>query len=102
VSGNIVIADAQTGQIKTKLPTDDCEFSIFVDPDCHSIQYNRRGKLIVTQARGKVRLWDSEDGQLIDYLTEARQHAQFSPDERWLATGSKQRKTMLLWEVIRN
>jgi WD40 repeat protein len=103
--GKIVLADAKTGQIKAKLPTDDCEFSIFlifVDQDCHFIQVNRRGKLIVTQARGRVRLWDSEDGQLIDYLTEARQHAQFSPDERWLATGSKQKKTMLLWEVIRN
>lgn len=102
VSGNIVLADAETGQIKVKLPTDDCEFSILVDRYCHSIQVDRRGKLIVTQARGKVRLWDSEDGQLIDYLTDAKQPALFSPDGRWLATGSKQKKTILLWEVIRN
>jgi WD40 repeat protein len=102
VSGNIVIADAEAGQIRTKLPTDDCEFSILVDPYCHFIQVNQRGKLIVTQARGRVRLWRSEEGQLIDYLKEARQPAQFSLDERWLATGSKQKKTMLLWEVIRN
>lgn len=101
-NSNIALADAETGQIKARLPTDDCEFSIYVDPTCYPFQVNQRGKLIVTQSKDKIRLWDSEDGQLIDYLTEAKKPAQFSPDGRWLTTGSKQKKTMLLWEVIRN
>jgi WD40 repeat protein len=101
---NIVLADAETGQIRVKLPTNDCEFEpfLFVDPTCHPIQVNQRGKLIMTHSRGNMRLWDSEDGRLIDHLTEARQPAYFSPNGRWLATGSWQKNTMLLWEVIRN
>jgi WD40 repeat protein len=101
---NIVLADAETGQIRVKLPTNDCEFEpfLFVDPTCHPIQVNQRGKLIMTHSRGNMRLWDSENGRLIDHLTEARQPAYFSPNGRWLATGSWQKNTMLLWEVIRN
>jgi WD40 repeat protein len=56
----------------------------------------------VTQAKDRIRLWDSEKGQLIDDLAAAKKPAQFSPDGRWLATGSKQKNTMLLWEVFRN
>jgi WD40 repeat protein len=57
---------------------------------------------MVTQAKNNIRLWDSEEGQLIDYLTEAKKPALFGPDGKWLTTGSRQKKTMLLWEVIRN
>ncbi|MGH9755844.1 MAG: WD40 repeat domain-containing protein [Blastocatellia bacterium] len=99
---NIVLADAETGQIKAKLPTNDCESDALIYTSCYPFQVNQRGKLIVTQAKDKIRLWDSEEGQLIDYLTEAKKPALFSLDGKWLATGSKQKKTMLLWEVIRN
>jgi WD40 repeat protein len=76
--------------------TEDLKFSqLFSCP----LEVSAHGGFLLTQEKGRIKLWDAASGQLVEKLDAARQPASFSPDRRWPATGGKEKNVMLLWEV---
>jgi WD40 repeat protein len=56
------------------------------------------GKIIVTEDKAGLRIWDPVTGELKQTLTEARSPFEFSPDGSMLLTGAKG-MTALMWQI---
>ena len=66
------------------------------------LSFHPSSKFLLGANHGSVKLWDVSNGELVCETTEGRDPAQFSRDGRLLATVGKDKKTVLLWEMVSN
>ncbi|MGH9755843.1 MAG: WD40 repeat domain-containing protein [Blastocatellia bacterium] len=83
-----------------ELPVNGAYDSLFGDDGCEPVVFSPEGKILLTQSKGDIKLWDAGTGKLIVDLNEARMPVVFSPDGQFLITASKDRKSVMLWEII--
>jgi len=106
--GNAVVAvgykktrllDLKAGQLKAKLPYGGCSSdSLFGNGGCEPFVFDATGRVFLKQ-RDEVKLWDAQTGALIADLNAARSPSVFSPNGQLLATRSRDKKALLLWEI---
>lgn len=86
------IWDVETGEPKLTLTsTGHKSVSVIFNPD---------GTLLATSNDKGVTLWDTQTGELLATLGEARYPVAFSPDGQTMATGGR-KNTAILWELQR-
>jgi WD40 repeat protein len=99
------LLDASTGRIKAVLPYRKCtgdSWGLWGDPGCAFFIFSADGSVFL-KTKKPLRLWRTQTGQLVTTLKSARLPATFSPsDGVLLVTRGKDKKTALLWEVIRD
>jgi|GEM_PF-6898595 len=83
--------NVQSGELIATVPAD----------DGHETMFSPDGKLFVTMDnKKKVRVWSTQNGNLISELTDARFPAVFSPDGKTLAAVGSDNRTVILWSVL--
>jgi len=93
------VIDAQTGRLKAKLPYESCTESLFSVSGCEPFIFNADGRVML-RLTGALKLFDAGTGQQFAALDDTHRRAAFSPvDVRLLAARSKDRKSLLLFEV---
>lgn len=94
------LIDLQRLELKSELPVAGCIPDAYFRLGCEQPAFSPSGRILMTQRNGDVKLWNVNTGQLIADLNEARNPAVFSPDGRFLVSASKDRKSVILWEII--
>lgn len=94
------LIDLNQRKLLAELPVSGCVYDeLFGSGGCEPVVFSPGGKILMTQSKGDIKLWDARTGKLIVDINEARTPVAFSPDGRFLTTASKDRKSVLLWEV---
>lgn len=94
------LIDLEKLELIAELPVGGCVGDAWFGGGCERPAFSPSGRVLMTQRNGDVKLWYVKTGRLIAELNEARDPAVFSPDGRFLATASKNRKSVTLWEII--
>ncbi|HEV2802522.1 MAG TPA: WD40 repeat domain-containing protein [Pyrinomonadaceae bacterium] len=95
------LLDAEKGSIKAKLPYEGCSETLLGDgaSGCEPFVFSADGRF-VSKLTGTLKLYDTEQGRELSVLAGTHRRAAFSPvDPRLFAARSKDRKTLLLFEL---
>ncbi len=82
-------AEPETGELQATL-TDQKD-------KLERVEFSPDGNTLVAATNKTVKLWNSNNGQLLAVLDKARAPVQFSPNGETLATGGEENVTML-WD----
>jgi WD40 repeat protein len=95
------LLDARTGRVKARLPYGGCTSdALWGSGGCESFHFSADGRVMLKQ-KNPLKLWSTETGELLATLEDMGGYARFSPtDKRVLVTRAKDKKTMLMWEVL--
>jgi len=97
------LIDVATGRVRAKIPLlAKWGFDIVSEyqKDVDLLSFHPSSKLLMGANHSSVRMWDVSTGELVCETSEARDPAEFSADGRLLATVGKDKKTVLLWEMM--
>jgi WD40 repeat protein len=94
------LLDANTGAVKAKLPYEGCGESLFsTGLGCEPFIYSADGR-VASKLTGPLKLFSTATGDELATLPETNRRAAFSPtDARLLAARSRDKKSLLLFEV---
>jgi WD40 repeat protein len=99
------LIDIATGRVRAKIPlVVKWGFDIVSEyqKEVDRLSFHPSSKFLLGANHGSVKMWDVSNGELVCETTEGRDPAQFSRDGSLLATVGKDKKTVLLWEMVSN
>jgi WD40 repeat protein len=99
------LIDIATGDVRAKIPLVSKWGSDIISEyqkEADILSFHPSSKFLMGANHSSVKIWDVSNGELVCETAEGRDPAQFSPDGRLLATVSKDKKTVLLWELVSN
>jgi len=99
------VIDVSTGRVKAEFPlVAKWGFDIVSEyqKETELLYFHPSSKFLMGANHSSVKLWDVSTGTLVYATTEGRDPARFSPDGTLLATVAKDKKTVLLWEMVTN
>ncbi len=93
------VLDAHTGRVTGRLPYSGCTSDSWWDTGCEGFRFSADGRVVFKQ-KNPLKLWSTENGQLLAQLEDVASRAVFSPtDKHLLVTRGQDKRTALLWEV---
>ena len=94
------LIDPNTGAVKARLPYEGCSYSLFSENlGCEPFIYSADGR-VASKLTGTLKLFSTATGEPLATLDGTNRRAAFSPlDARLLAARSKNRKSLMLFEV---
>jgi WD40 repeat protein len=99
------LIDVSTGQVTRKIPLfakwGFDPISVF-QKDADILSFHPSSKFLMGANHNSIRMWTVSTGELVLETTEGRDPASFTPDGKLLVTVGKDKKTVLLWEVVSN
>jgi len=99
------LIDIATGHVRATMPLVSKWGSDFISDyqkEADVLSFHPSSRFLMGANHSSVKLWDVSNGELVYETTEGRDPAQFSRDGRLLATVGKDKKTVLLWELVSN
>ena len=99
------LIDVATGKVRTTIPlVAKWGFDIVSEyqKETELIRFHPSSKFLMGANHSSVKMWDVSTGELLYETTEGRDPAVFSQDGRLLATVGKDKKSVLLWDVLSN
>ena len=99
------LIDIATGRVRAKIPlVSKWGFDIVSEyqKEVDILSFHPSSELLMGANHSSVKIWDVSTGKLVYETTEGRDPAQFSGDGRLLATVGKDKKTVLLLEMVSN
>ena len=99
------LIDIATGRVRAKIPlVSKWGFDIVSEyrKEVDILSFHPSSKILMGANHSSVKMWDVLNGELVWQTTEGRDPAEFSRDGRLLATVGKDKKTVLLWEMLNN
>ncbi len=99
------LIDVSTGRVRAKIPLlAKWGFDIVSEyqKETDLISFHPSSKFLMGVNHSSVKLWDASTGSLVCETTEGREPARFSRDGKLLVTVGKDKKTVLLWEIVGN
>jgi len=97
------LIDVSTLKVRAKIPLiAKWGFDIVSEylKDADLLSFHPSSKFLMGVNHSSVRMWDVLTGELVWETQEGRDPAEFSRDGRLLATVAKDKKTVLLWEMV--
>lgn len=97
------LIDISTGRVRANIPlVAKWGFDLISDyqKDVDLLSFHPSSKFLMGANHNSVRMWDVSTGALVWETTEGRDPAAFTLDGRLLATVDKDKKTVLLWEMV--
>jgi WD40 repeat protein len=98
------LIDIATGRVRAKIPlVSKWGFDIVSEyqKEVDLLSFHPSSKFLMGANHSSVKMWDVSNGELVWETTEGRDPAEFSRDGRLLATVGKDKKTVLLWEMLK-
>jgi len=99
------LIDIATGHVRAKIPlVSKWGFDIVSEyqKEVDLLSFHPSSELLMGANHSSIKIWDVSTGKLLYETTEGRDPAKFSRDGRLLATVGKDKKTVLLWEMVSN
>ena len=99
------LIDVATGKVRTTIPlVAKWGFDIVSEyqKETDLIRFHPSSKFLMGANHSSVKMWDVSTGELLYETREGRDPAVFSRDGMMLATVGKDKKTVLLWDVVSN
>jgi WD40 repeat protein len=99
------LIDVSSGQVRTKIPLVAKFGSDFVSDyqkDVDVLSFHPSSKFLMGANHTSVRMWDVSNGRMVWQTAYGRDPAAFSNDGKLLVTVGKDKKSVLLWEVVSN
>jgi WD40 repeat protein len=99
------IIDISSGQVRTKIPLVAKFGSDFVSDyqkDIDVLSFHPSGKFLMGANHTSVRIWDVSNGRMVWETAGGRDPAIFNNGGKLLVTVGRDKKSVLLWEVVSN
>jgi WD40 repeat protein len=91
------VFDTATGRDNGRLPYGNCwPWQLCGSDGCEPLRFSADGAVLLKE-KEPIKLWDAENVSLIKELKNAHLPAIFSPTDRFLATRSEDKKSVLVW-----
>ena len=97
------LIDVSTGRVRAKIPLVSkwgFDFVSDYQKDVDRLSFHPSSKFLMGANHNSVRMWDVSSGGLVWETTAGRHPAVFSLDGKLLVTVGKDKKLVLLWEVV--
>jgi WD40 repeat protein len=99
------LIDISTGRVRAKIPLVakwGFDFISDYQKDVDLLSFHPSSRFLMGANHSSVRMWDVLTGELVCETSEGRDPAAFSSDGRLLVTSGKDKKTVMLWEMVSN
>lgn len=97
------LIDVSTGRVRAKIPLVakwGFDWISSYQKDVDILSFHPSSKFLMGTNHNSVKMWDVSTGRLVWETTEGRDPAAFSVDGKLLVTVGKDKKMVLLWEVV--